>query len=322
MRRRENRTKIIAVVIVVVFLAAYLFLRESNNTVIGSGSKTGVYYLVANSICDSHQDITKKCKVLETEGSVHNLEMLKKGKTNFAIVQSDTQYNAYKGLEQFTGDPFTKLRSVFSVYPESFTVVVSGDSDIIDFFDLVDANINTGTIGSGTRHTTDLFLTYLGADKETLKEKSSLSHDEAQEALCLGELDGMVFVTGHPSPQVNKTLLACGDTDLYILPLDDEEIDNFVESNPFLQKSNIPAKAYLKNTDIPTFGVSANLVTTSDVSEEDVYEVINQIFLNLGALRETHNALLYFDETDAIEGAIPSPIHDGAKKYFVERGLL
>ena len=296
-------------------------MRETN-TVIGSGSSTGVYYLVANSICDSHEGTSKKCKVLETEGSVHNLEMLKKGKINFAIVQSDTQYNAYKGLEQFSGNPFTKLRSVFSVYPESFTVIVSGDSDIIDFFDLVDANINTGTIGSGTRHTADLFLTYLGADKETLKEKSSLSHDEAQEALCRGDLDGMVFVTGHPSPQVNKTLLACGDTDLYLLPLSDDEIDNFVESNPFLQKSNIPSKAYLKNTDIPTFGVSANLVTTSDVSDEDVYEVINQIFLNLGDLRETHDALLYFDESNATEGAIPSPIHEGAKKYFIEKGLL
>ena len=311
-----------AAIVVILIIGNFIFFAKPSKTIIGSGSLTGVYYVVANTICDIHQKNNKDCRAIETKGSVHNLEMLKSGKIKFAIVQSDTQYNAYKGLDQFTGKPFEKLRTVFSIYPESFTVVVSEKSGIKNFFDLVDANINTGTVGSGTRHTTNLFLSYMGADKKKLSQKDSSSYEEAQKKLCDGDLDGMTFVTGHPSKQIKNILLACKDSNLRILPVAGDEVDNFIEKNPFLQKSFIPAKAYLENNDIKTFGVSANLVTRSDVSEEEVYKDIDRIFSNLGVLRDTHDVLLFFDKTRAVDGAIPSPLHEGAKKYFIENGLL
>ena len=311
-----------AALVVILLIGNIIFFAKPSKTIIGSGSLSGVYYLVANSICDIHQKKNKDCRAIETKGSVHNLEMLKAGKIKFAIVQSDTQYNAYKGLDQFTGKPFDKLRTIFSIYPESFTVVVSEKSGITDFFDLVDANINTGTVGSGTRHTTNLFLGYIGADKKELNEKDSSEYEEAQKKLCDGDIDGITFVTGHPSKQIKDILLACEDLNLRILSLAGDEIDNFIEENPFLQKSFIPAKVYLKDNDIETFGVSANLVTTSDISEEEVYKDIDRIFSNLGVLRDTHDVLLFFDRTRAVDGAIPSPLHDGAKKYFIENGLL
>ncbi len=46
------------------------------------------------------------------------------------VAQSDLQYHAYNGSRPFEGKPFDKLRAVFSVHPEPFTVVARADAGI------------------------------------------------------------------------------------------------------------------------------------------------------------------------------------------------
>ena len=60
------------------------------------------------------------------------------------VAQSDVQFNAVKGRNQFK-EPFVELRAVFSLHPEPVTVVVRKEADIKTFADLKGKKFNVGS---------------------------------------------------------------------------------------------------------------------------------------------------------------------------------
>src|SRR5690606_19708569 len=93
-----------------------------------------------------------RCSVESTGGSVFNVNTIKAGELDLGVVQSDVGYNAYNGEGQFKDSgAFTKLRSVFSLHPEPFTVVTRREANISSFDDLKGKRFNVGNPGSGTR---------------------------------------------------------------------------------------------------------------------------------------------------------------------------
>jgi TRAP transporter TAXI family solute receptor len=102
---------------------------------IGTGAITGVYYPAGGAICRLLNRGRKghgiRCSVESTGGSVSNLNAIRNSVIDFGIVQSDWQYNAYNGTGFFADQkPFKELRSVFSLYTETFTIAVSEKSGI------------------------------------------------------------------------------------------------------------------------------------------------------------------------------------------------
>src|SRR5437016_8700783 len=73
---------------------------------VGTGGVTGVYYAVGGAICRlMNKDRSKtnlRCSTESTGGSVFNVNAIKTGDLEFGMTQSDVQYNAVKGMAQFT----------------------------------------------------------------------------------------------------------------------------------------------------------------------------------------------------------------------------
>ena len=67
------------------------------------------------------------------------------------MTQSDVQYNAVKGLQQFKDKIDPELRAVYAVHPEPFTVLARKEANIDKFEDLKGKRFNVGNPGSGTR---------------------------------------------------------------------------------------------------------------------------------------------------------------------------
>jgi creatinine amidohydrolase len=102
---------------------------------IGTGGVTGVYYPAGGAICrlvnQGRAEHGIRCSAESTGGSVFNVNTIREGELDFGVVQSDVQYNALNGIEQFDADgAFEELRAVFSLHPEPFTVLVRADSGI------------------------------------------------------------------------------------------------------------------------------------------------------------------------------------------------
>ena len=141
-------------------------------TNIGTGAITGVYYPAGGAICRllnrGRNEHGIRCSVESTGGSVSNLNAIRNSGIEFGIVQSDWQYNSFNGSGFFADQsPFKDLRSVFSLYTETFTIAVLEKSGIKTIDDIVGKKINFGPLGSGMYATMEVLMAVKNWKKES-----------------------------------------------------------------------------------------------------------------------------------------------------------
>ena len=74
--------------------------------------------------------------------------------------------------------------------------------------------------------------------------------------------------------------------------------------------------------DTPTFGVKATFVTSADVDDEVVYQVVKAVFDNFDRFKRLHPAFENLTEQEMISAGLSAPLHDGAVRYYKERGWM
>jgi TRAP transporter TAXI family solute receptor len=291
---------------------------------IGTGGQTGVYYVVGQSICrlvnrgTASHDI--KCTAPSTGGSVANLNAIKAGEQDMGVAQSDWQYHAYNGSSKFEGNANKDLRSVFSVHPEPFTVVARVDSGIKTFDDLKGKRVNVGNPGSGQRGTMEVLMAAKGWTMDDFKLASELKSAEQSQALCDNKVDAIVFTVGHPNGSIQEATTSCN---AIIVPVTGPEVDKLVSENPFYAKATIPGGMYKgTDADASTFGVKATFVSSTKAPEKTIYEVVKAVFDNFDRFKKLHPAFAILEPKDMIKDGNSAPLHDGAAKYFKEKGLM
>ncbi|WP_442593954.1 TAXI family TRAP transporter solute-binding subunit [Parapusillimonas sp. JC17] len=292
---------------------------------IGTGGVTGVYYAAGGAICrlvnKDRSTHGLRCSVESTGGSVFNVNTIKAGELDLGVVQSDVGFNAYNGEGQFKdAGAFKKLRSVFSIHPEPFTVVARKEANIKSFDDFKGKRFNVGNPGSGTRASMEQLLKARGQGLDFFSLASELRPDEHGSALCDGKIDGFFYGVGHPSANIQDPTTTCG---AQLVSLTGPVVDKLVEQYPYYAKVSIPAGLYPNNPqETNTYGVLATFVTSADVPEESVYQVVKAVFDNFEDFKKLHPALGHLEAKDMVKNGLSAPLHPGAEKYFKEKGLL
>ncbi|MCT8590060.1 TAXI family TRAP transporter solute-binding subunit [Glaesserella parasuis] len=297
---------------------------EDKFVTIGTGGQTGVYYVVGQSICQLvNRDTAKtnvKCNAPSTGASVANLNAIADKQMEMGIAQSDWQYHAYNGSSSFEGKKNDKLRAVFSIHPEPFTVMARTDAKITNFDDLKGKRVNVGDPGSGTRATMNVILAAKGRTDKEFKVASELKPAEMAAVMCDNNLDAITYNVGHPNGALKEAAASC---DAHLVPVTGEAIDKLVADHPYYAKATIPGGLY-KGTDNPvdTFGVYATLVTSADVDADRVYTVVKAVFDNFDRFKRLHPAFENLKEEEMIKNALSAPLHEGAIRYYKERGWM
>jgi TRAP transporter TAXI family solute receptor len=292
---------------------------------IGTGGQTGVYYVVGQSICRlvnrGQKEHGIKCTAPSTGGSIANINAIRAGEQNMGVAQSDWQYNAYKGLSKFEEQgPFEDLRAVFSVHPEPFTVVARTDAGIKTFDDLKGKRVNIGNPGSGQRGTMEVLMKAKGWTKDDFKLASELKSAEQAQALCDNKVDAIVFVVGHPNGSIKEATTSC---DSVLVSVAGPEVDKLVEENSYYAKAVIPAGMYSgTDSDVETFGVGATFVSSTASDEDTIYAVVSAVFDNFDRFKRLHPAFANLDPQKMITDNVSAPLHDGAVKYYKEKGWM
>lgn len=291
---------------------------------IGTGGQTGVYYVVGQSICQLvNRDTAKtqvKCNAPSTGASVANLNAIAANQMEMGIAQSDWQYHAYNGTNSFEGKKNDKLRAVFSIHPEPFTLMARDDSGIKTFDDLKGKRVNVGDPGSGTRATMNVILAAKGWTDKEFKVASELKPAEMASVMCDNNLDAITYNVGHPNGALKEAAASCNTR---LVPVTGPAIDKLVADNSYYAKATIPGGLY-KGSDNPidTFGVYATLVSSTDVDPDRVYAVVKAVFDNFDRFKRLHPAFANLKEEDMIKNALSAPLHEGAVRYYKERGWM
>lgn len=305
-------------------LATTAATAEERFITIGTGGQTGVYFVVGQSICRLVNRDTAtsglKCTAPSTGGSIANINAIKAGDMDMGVAQSDWQYHAYNGTSKFEGDKFDKERAVFSVHSEPFNVIARDDANIKTFDDLKGKRVNVGNPGSGQLATMEVLLAAKGWSMADFALASELKPAEQAAALGDNKVDAIIYTVGNPNGSIQE---AVSTVAAHLVPVTGPEVDKLIADNPFYAKAVIPGGMYPGTPDdVETFGVKATFVTSADVPDDVVYEVVKAVFDNFDRFKKLHPAFETLKEEEMIKDGLSAPLHPGAIKYYKERGWM
>lgn len=292
---------------------------------IGTGGQTGVYYIAGQSICrfvnrttDTHQI---KCNAPTSGGGVANVNGLRSLEYNFGIMQSDHQFKALNGLAPFQDHgKMTDIRAVFSLQSEVFTILAREDSGIHSFEDLKNKRVNLGNPGSGQRDTFEQILAVKNWNSDVFSLVSDLKPAEQAPAMSDNKIDAMSYFVGHPNGAIQE---ASTTNDTRLIPVTGPEIDALLKEKSYFTKAIIPGGMYRGNpNDTVSIGGKAVLSTNADTDPEMVYQLVKSVFTNIDRFKRLHPAFAELKETDMIKTGLTAPLHDGAIRYYKERGWM
>lgn len=292
---------------------------------IGTGGQTGVYYVAGQSICrflnQGAAQHAIKCNAPACGGGVANVNGIRSGEFNFGIMQSDHQYKAMKGLEPFkVQGPMNDMRAVFSLQSEIFTILARKDAAIDSFDALKSKRVNIGNPGSGQRDTFEEIMAVKGWDKSAFRLVSELKPAEQASALGDNNIDAMSYFVGHPNGAIQE---ASTTTDAVLVPVTGPEIDKLLAEKSYFTKAEIPGGLYKGNPQpTPSIGGKAVLSVSANTDPEVVYQLTKSVFDNLDRFKRLHPAFAELQEADMISVGLSAPLHEGAERYYKERGWM
>jgi len=321
----EQKCLIAAVLIGISTLGGGCRERNVSFVTIGTGGVTGIYYptgvAISRMVNKKFDQYNIKVTVESTSGSVFNVNAVLNGDLVFGVVQSDRQYQACNGLAEWSKlGRQTDLRSVFSVHPESITLIASEKSGIREIKDLKGKRANLGNPGSGYLQNSRDVLKAIGLTEEDLSAEY-VKAVEAPGLLQNERVDAFFYTVGHPSSNIKEA--TSGRIKVFIVPVEGPQIDDLIQQYPYYAKTVIPHSFYryaLNTEDIATIGVKATFVTSKKTDEGIVYAITKEVFENFEGFKALHPAYKVLTKQNMLRG-LTAPIHRGALKYYKEAGL-
>jgi TRAP transporter TAXI family solute receptor len=259
-----------------------------------------------------------RCSAEPTSGSGYNVDGLRAGELDLALVQSDVQYAAYQGRGQWQDAPYADLRSILSLYPELVTVLARPGAQVGDVKNLKGKRVDIGRPGSGAHATWEAIEAALGWTRADLRFAAELKPDSAGFALCAHEIDASVQIVGHPSAWLAQRVDEC---DLSLVSIAGPAISDLVAGRPYYRLGEIPAGIYGGNAATPTFGVSATLVASADLPDEIAYVFAKSAIEGVEQLRSRRPALAGLKPKEMVQASLTAPLHPGAERAYRELGL-
>jgi len=313
---------------VAVFLLTLVSLSYGKRVfvTIGTGGITGVYYPAGGAISEmvnkKFAEYGIKATVESTAGSVYNINAVLHGDLDFGICQSDRQYEAVHGLAEWKSKgPQKNLRSIFTIHPESITLIASVNSGIKSVSDLVGKRVNIGNPGSGQLQNSKDVLKAFGISLKDIHAEY-VKAVEAPLLLQDGRIDAFFYTVGHPNGNIKEA--TSGRIKVRIVPIVGPDVAKLLSNHPYYAKATILHKFYpmAANTEnIETVGVKATLVTSKKEPANIVYAITKEVFDHLKQFKKLHPAFAVLTKKNMLEG-MSAPVHKGALKYYRETGLI
>ncbi|MGD6968243.1 TAXI family TRAP transporter solute-binding subunit [Rossellomorea vietnamensis] len=283
---------------------------------IATGGTGGTYYPLGGTFADIIGDETDYDSTASTSGaSAENMASIKSGDIEVAFTQTDIASYATEGTEMFSDNKVDNARGIGTLYPETIQIVTTTGSGIESVEDLEGKVVSVGEAGSGTLLNATQILEVHGLTLDDLSARN-LSFDDSTTGIQDGTIDAAFITSGTPTGAVEGL---AATQDVNIIPVSADKADELIEKYPYYAKDTISGGTYSKlDSDIETVAVRAMLVTSSEISEDVIYEVTKAIFENTDRISHAKGDLISAE--NALEG-MGIELHPGAAKYFEEKGI-
>ena len=280
-----------------------------------TGVPTGVYARYGSLLKDRlHRELPDvHMRLLPSQGSVPNLDMVTSGKASFTIAASDA-VATYRDRKEPGSD---RLRACARLYDDYIQLVVPAGSGVRSAKDLKGMRVGVGQERSGVNLIAGRLLSAAGLDVDKDVHAVRQGIDRMPDLLEKGKIDAFFWSGGLPTTAIENL---SARTNIQLVQLGDlvEKLHALQPETRHYRAAVMPADAYpavQQGEPVNTVAV-ANLLVTTDRTDTALTEGMTRAVLNSrDQIGEKVRAAQKVDRRTAIYTA-PLPLHRGARHYY------
>lgn len=285
---------------------------------VGTGGTTGTYYAFAGASTQLLRTDAYAFEVVSTGGSQANIEGIDDGDYHMATVQNDVMNYAYNGTNGFAA-PIKTFSAIACIYPEVCQLIATEASGIKTVADLRGKNVAIGDAGSGVFYNATQILAAAGLDYEKDIKATFASFGDSATQLKDGTIDAAFITAGTPTTAITELATS---TNVVAVDLGEDVIAKLMNDFPFYTKYEMTSADYAFIADkVNTVAIMATYVVTNEMSEAQAYEITKNLWENAD-MATCHAKAAQMDINTTVNGIGDVPLHPGALKYYVEKGIV
>lgn len=287
--------------VVLLILVSATAAAQDDPVCIGAGDPAGRYHAFAEALAERLEHAP--C-VVETAGSLENLEGLADGRFELAVVQSDLAHHQYFG--DFGFERWREFRAIAPLFPEYIQIIVRDEPGAPRLLgDLRGRTVGIGEEGSGSALNAIDVMEEAGLIPQVDLAVVNAAIAANLDALRAGEIDALVLTSA-------ADFLADNDG-LVRLPPPASLVNALSSARPYYEPAVFRADA----GDYPTLAVRAFLLTGPEARPAAVTDALESLLDAWPQFSQTYPGMR---SPDAFLQATPFPMHPAARSVLVAAG--
>lgn len=276
---------------------------REHTLLVAAGQRSGQAFKVAEAlrkvVSRHHPDI--RLEVFETRGSLHNARLLDEGAVQLATVQADQAMGVV-------------ARMIADLYPDTFQIVVRGDSGIETISDLIGKRIALPPMQSGEYEAFWFLASYYSLTNESLKAFTGT--DRTTDWLLInGDVDALFRIRAPGDASILRLIRQVNGK---VIPI--PQAAALQLRHPALDAGSIPQGSYngrpaIPGRDEPTISVKQMLVARESVPAEVIAKVASVLFEHRRELIEIAPIAGLITGPDS-SGQTLVPVHAGVRAFW------
>ena len=298
--------------------------RSKHFITVLTGPSSGIYFPIGGAFSTFIGQLGYKTSATATGATAENINALNTDQGEMAIAMADAVIQAVEGFGAYEGKAkATNLRAMMGLWPNVCQIVTTTKTGIKSFADLKGKRIGVGAPNSGVELNARMMFEAHGMTYKDCRI-DYLSYGEAIDQMKNNLCDA-AFVT---SGLGNATIRELGvSKKIAFVPVEGEARQRLIKKYPFYIESVIPAAVYGTDADTNTAAVMNIMLVDVKLPADVVYDLLSNIYSpnGLEAIGASHaQAKNHIKPETALRGIVGTsvPFHDGAIKYYKEKGLL
>ncbi|MAP95846.1 MAG: TRAP transporter substrate-binding protein [Ponticaulis sp.] len=296
---------VIAVVALSLILFRIVAPPPPKSIKLASGTAGGAYALTAEKYAEIFEDKGMTLNIISSTGSGDNLDLLRSGEVDAAIIQG--------GIAETTDGE--DLRALGAIFYEPLWVFFRNETDVIssgleDLRGFDNLRIAAGSETSGTRKLAVEMLDQNGVDAELL----DLSGPAGADALRNDEIDVLVAVSAPTAPYITELLAEPG-----ISVLSFERALAYERRTPYLKRVIFPEGGLDLEANLPSVAVELIAPVAELIVDKDLHPAVQALLIE--AMVEVHRGGTLLSEPGVFPtpDRVDIPLAGEAERYY-ERG--
>ena len=269
-----------------------------------SGPSGGSWYPLGAKIMQVMDDEIEGITTSNTSGGgISNILAVNGGDAEVGFSYAHTAANGLNARGKFS-KPQKDIRHLATLYGSMFQVAVRSDSKIKSFDDMKGANISPGKAKwTGTAFAEAILSAYDITFDSIRQNGGTVHHVSYTESVALmkdGHID--VFMAATNMPQASFLELEQSPGIRFIGIEDKAKYDKILNDNPGFVSGVMPKGVYKSvDRDIPTLGITVNMVVNKNLPDDLVYKMCKSLWANHAKFVEVKSVWKRVKQEDALK---------------------